>query len=161
MHRCSLGGRPPTWPSMLSALGPVHPLQHASAPHCIQRLPRPPTALPSPWLWDPGSFLPQAWSATPENSDLSGIRVHCPAGALHPLGFIHASVKCGHSDFWDVPLAPSGTLQSLLSRLCLCQPLKSFQTGPCRLLAAALICSVVGSVCHLKMPRLWYCGVCL
>lgn len=85
----------------------------------------------------------QAWctsvlfTATPLNSPLPGIRVQCPAGPLHPLGFIHSSVKCGHTDFWDIPPVPSGTLQCLLSGLCLCQPLKSFLTGPCRLLAAA------------------------
>lgn len=37
MHGCSLGGRPPNWPSMLSALGPVFsdsPRLHFLLPGC-------------------------------------------------------------------------------------------------------------------------------
>lgn len=157
MHWSSLGSSPPSLLSVLPALGPVHLLQRALSLHCVQGLPQLPLLLPGYGVQEalsprPGALLS---SLQPHHKTVTrlGSGYTVQLGPLHPLGFIHSSVKCGHTDFWDVPPAPSGTLQCLLSGLRLCQPLKSFQMGPCRLLAvapvcSAPVCSVVGSICH-------------
>lgn len=115
-----------TSPSMLLALGPVFLLASGSPGcSCFSLAVR-----KSRQLSPQACCAPVLFMVTPYNGYLPGIGKQCPAGPLHPPGFIHSSVKCSHTDFCDIPPISSETLHCLSRRLRLCQPLKSFSDRP-------------------------------